>query len=432
MIPDGQADFGPHVHIERYRLDNGLRVLLWRDASAPVVAYQTWFRVGSRHETPGKTGIAHLFEHLMFNQTQHLAPGEFDRQIEAVGGETNAATWTDWTYYQDDLPAAELELAIRLEAERMQHLTLTDTQVEMEREVVLNERRFRVDDDVEGFLAEELYRLAFSTHPYHWPTIGWRKDIQGITTDDARSFFRTYYAPNNATVVVCGDFDKASLLRALKEQYGPIPSAELPQAHVPAEPAQRQERRATYAKPVAGARALWAYKAPPQTHPDWLVLQWITELLVGGPSARLYHRLVVEDELATDVRGTVAPLADPGLVEFSANLKRDVPAAKAERALDEAILRLHREPVPESELVRIQNRLETAFWSELETASGKAEALGHYESTLGDFRRLFEVPARVLAIRAHDVQRVAAQYLQGGTRTVVVAEPSAEGEEEDE
>src|SRR5262249_21634252 len=152
-------------------------ILVLPDASAPVVSVQTWFRVGSRHERPGKTGIAHLFEHLMFNQTEHLQAGEFDRRMETAGGETNAATWVDWTYYRDNLPASALGLALELEADRMQHLTLTAVQLESEREVVANERRFRVDDDVDGFLAEQIYRMAFKDHPYHWPTIGWMEDI---------------------------------------------------------------------------------------------------------------------------------------------------------------------------------------------------------------------------------------------------------------
>ena len=165
--------FGPRLVVERHRLENGLEVVLVADHSAPVLAYQTWFRVGSRHERRGQTGIAHLFEHLMFNQTETLAAGEFDRLLESVGGETNAATWVDWTYYKNSVPASQLALVTRLEAERMHRLTLEVEQVESEREVVLNERRFRVDDDVEGFLAEELFRLAFTRHTYHHPTLGW-------------------------------------------------------------------------------------------------------------------------------------------------------------------------------------------------------------------------------------------------------------------
>ena len=196
-----------------YRLDNGLKVILLRDPAAPVFAYQTWFAVGSRHEREGKTGIAHLFEHLMFNETESLPPGEFDRKLEAAGGETNAATWVDWTYYRDNLPQGGAGAGgARSRPIAWRTWCWATTQVESEREVVANERRYRVDDDVDGFLNEELYKLAFTTHPYHWPTIGWMEDIEAITIDDCRTFYRTYYAPNNATLVIVGDIDEARTL----------------------------------------------------------------------------------------------------------------------------------------------------------------------------------------------------------------------------
>jgi zinc protease len=245
-----------------YQLENGLRVLLLRDPAAPVFAYQTWFRVGSSHEREGKTGIAHLFEHLMFNQTESLPPGEFDRQFELQGGNTNAATWVDWTYYQDDLPASELELAVRLEAERMQRLVVQEHQVETERGVVISERRLRVEDDVDGFMAEELFRLAFTSHPYHWPTIGWMRDIENITLGDAVAFYRTYYAPNNATVVVVGDVNEDRALRLIAAHYGQIPAQPIPPRPAVVEPAQTGERRASYRKPVLTDKLLLGYKAP--------------------------------------------------------------------------------------------------------------------------------------------------------------------------
>src|SRR5262245_41242706 len=230
--------FSSRLSVAKHRLANGLTVLTLPDPIAPVVSYHTWYRVGSRHEQTGKTGLAHLFEHLMFNQTENLAAGEFDRLMESAGGDTNAATWVDWTYYRDNLPASKLELAVKLEADRMQHLTLTDAQVESEREVVANERRFAVDDTVDGFLSEELFKLAFDKHPYHHPTIGWMRDIHAITTDDARSFYRTFYAPNNACLVVAGDLDIDAALHEIERRYGGIPSATIPERAAPEEPRQ--------------------------------------------------------------------------------------------------------------------------------------------------------------------------------------------------
>ena len=163
-----------------------------------MLSYYTWFKVGSRHDRPGKTGLAHLFEHLMFNETSHLPAGAFDRTLEAAGGETNAATWVDWTCYHVTLPSSELGLVVKLEADRMANLVLRDPQVASEKEVVANERRFRVEDDVEGEVSEKLYAMAFHRHPYRQPTVGWMDDIHGFTTEDCRKFYRRYYAPNNA------------------------------------------------------------------------------------------------------------------------------------------------------------------------------------------------------------------------------------------
>jgi zinc protease len=423
--------FGPRLVVEKHRLDNGLTVLLLPDRSAPVIALHTWLRVGSRHERPGATGIAHLFEHLMFNQTEALAAGEFDRRMEALGGESNAATWVDWTYYKDSAPAAALPLIVELEAERMQHLVLEPGPVEAERAVVLNERRQRVDDDVEGTMGEEVYRLAFTRHPYGHPTIGWREDIEAITIADARAFYRTFYAPNNATVVLVGDFEPAAALALIARGYGAMAPAEIVAPEIPAEPPQRGERRERLSRPVAADRTVFAYKAPPQDHEDWIPLLVANEILVGGPSSRLYRELVVQREAASSVQGALAPFSDPGLYELFVSMKRGSPAAIAEEVVGLAAERLRREPPSASDLLTAKNRLETDHWSELETADGKAEALGHHETTAGDCARLFDVARRVEAVTGDDVVRVARRYLVNDERTVVVVEPSGEEPDED-
>jgi zinc protease len=418
--------FGPRLTVWRHRLANGLSVVLLPDRSAPVVAYQTWFRVGSRHEAPGQTGIAHLFEHLMFNQTETLAAGEFDRLLEAVGGDSNAGTWVDWTHYRDNLPAAELPLVVRLESERMHRLTLEDEQVASEKEVVLNERRFRVDDDVEGFLSEELFRLAFTAHTYRHPTLGWREDVEGIGPEDARRFYRQFYAPNNATLVLVGDFDGESALALVEQAYGAIAPSEIHAPEIAVEPPQRGERRAVFAKPVTADRAIFAWKSPPQSHPDWVPLLVASELLCGGPSARLHRELVVVREAATRLHGTLAPFHDPGLLEIFVGMKREHGIAEAEAVIDEAMARLAADEVTPAELAKVKNRLETELWSQLDTADGKAEALGHYQITTGDSRVLFEVARRVDEVTPEELRRVAAEHLGKERRTVVVAEPSGE------
>jgi zinc protease len=413
-----------------FKLKNGLELILVRDASAPIFAYQTWFRVGSRHERDGITGIAHLFEHLMFNQTESHPPGELDRMIEAAGGDTNAATWVDWTYYRDNLPKEELALVVDLEADRMAHLVLGDKQVESEREVVANERRFRVEDDVDGFLSEELYKLAFTTHPYHWPTIGWMRDIMAISIADCRAFYRTYYAPNNATVVLVGDVSEDEARARIEDKYGAIPPAEIPVERAPEEPEQKEERRASFKKPVVGDKLRMGYKSPPLTHADYPALEVISELLFGGKSSRLERRLVLDGEIASSCSASLAPFRDPGLWEVSVSLKRGRLAEEAERVVGEELENLARGPIATAELETARTRLLTRLLRELRTQAGKAEALGHYHTTAGDYRRLFQVESAYRGVTADHVRRAAAEWLRPERRTVVLAEPEGDGQED--
>jgi zinc protease len=407
----------------RYRLDNSLQVILVRDASAPLAAVQTWFRVGSRHEREGLTGIAHLFEHLMFNETESLKPGEFDRMLEAVGAETNAATWVDWTYYRENVPRQHLELVLRLEAERMAHLVVHEPQIASEREVVMNERRFRVDDDVDGFLSEELYRLAYKIHPYRWPTIGWMRDIQAITVEDARHFYRTYYSPNNATLVLVGDFDEQAACALVERHYGPLPPSNIPTEDYVIEPAQTGPRRATFGKPVASDRLQIGWRAAGLADAAHPAIEVLVELLAGGKSSRLERRLVIETEVAGAVHAHAPEFRDPGLIEVRVALQRARRAEEAEELIEEEIAKLTTRPIPEEELAKVKNRIEARHWHALRPQDGKAEALGHHHTTAGDYRHLFGQAARVRAVTAGDVQRAAGRYLAANQRSTVVATP---------
>jgi zinc protease len=314
---EAEAAAGRGVTARRFRLANGLGVITAVDHRAPIVALQTWFRVGSRHERVGATGMAHLFEHLMFGQTESLPPGEFDRLVERTGGESNAATWVDWTYYRLSLPARDLPLGVRLEAERMQHLVLEHDPVEAERDVVTNERRERVEDDVDGWLDEQLMAHAFTVHPYRWPTIGWMEDIRALALDEMRAFYRTWYAPNNATIVCVGDFDERALLDLVASHYQHIPPAELPALSAVVEPIQQRERVVRAPKPIATDRLLVGYKAPGQDHADWPALEIVATMLAGCPSARLQRRLVIDLEAASSVDAQLTPFRDPSLFRLA-------------------------------------------------------------------------------------------------------------------
>jgi len=424
----GSYPFGERS-ITRYVLENGLKLLLLRDRSAPVVSYHTWFGVGSRHEKPGKTGLAHLFEHLMFNETANLPKGEFDRTLEAAGGEVNAATWVDWTFYYENVPSSELALVVRLEAERMQNLVLREPQVQSEKEVVANERRYRVDDDVEGAVNELLYKTAFTVHPYQWPTIGWMADIEGFTTADCEGFYSTYYAPNNATIAVVGDFDEAALLELVQGHYGAISRAELPKHEFQHEPEQTSERRVEIEKPTPTEKLSVGYKAPALGEPEYATLTVLNEVLFGGKSSRLYRALISEAELAGEARGSLAPSRDPGLYEIWVSLREEHTAEEALTVVEAALRALILEPVAESELEKAKNRLELGFLHGMETASGKAEQIGFYETVLGDAGRIFEQLENYRRVTASDVRALAGKLLVPERRTTILVRAKPELDE---
>jgi zinc protease len=429
----GSSPFGERT-LARYRMANGLTILLVRDASAPVASYHTWFKVGSRHEKPGKTGLAHLFEHLMFNETEGLAPGEFDRLLEAAGGEVNAATWVDFTFYYENVPSSELALVVRLEALRMAKLVLREPQVKSEKDVVANERRYRVEDDVEGSVNETLYATAFTVHPYRWPTIGWMADIQGFTTEDCERFYAAYYAPNNAVIVAVGDLDEAATLGLLRTHYGALAASTLPAETRVVEPEQREERVVEVDKPTPTEKLCLGYRGPALGEPDFAALTVLNEILFGGKSSRLYRALISEGELCSDARGSLSPFGDPGLYEIWVSMREELEAQKALPIVEQAFAALARETVSQAELDKAKNRIELGFLHGMETASGKAEQLGFYETVLGDAGRVFGQLEAYRAVTAEAVRDVAARLLVPSRRTTLIVHPSGEsgddGEEE--
>jgi len=417
--------FGPELVVERFRLENGLEILLCEDHSAPVVAYHTWYRVGSRHEREGKTGLAHLFEHLMFNETENLPAGTFDRKLEEAGAESNAATWLDWTHYNIAVPKEQLRLVIALEAERMARLVLRDPQVSSEKEVVANERRYRVEDDVEGAVSEVLWATAFREHAYKWPTIGWMADIEGFTTEDCQAFYQTFYAPNNATIVVAGDVNYANLLPRIQSAYGALPASELPLEDVRPEPAQDEERRAELTKPTATEKLAVGYHSPAMGDFDHPALSVLAEVLFGGRASRLHQLLVRKLEIASDVRVFVGPFRDPGLMEIYASARTGVTAEALLEALDQELDRVCEERVGEDEIERARARMELSVIAGLETADGKASTIGFYDTVLGRPAAAFERLDDLRRVGPSDLRRVARRYLRRTKRSVILVRASA-------
>ncbi|MGO8997213.1 MAG: M16 family metallopeptidase [Polyangiaceae bacterium] len=430
--PDGAYKFGDSAtapFVLRYRLGNGLTLLFLEDASAPVVSYFTWYGVGSRHERPGKTGLAHLFEHLMFNETETLKAGEFDRTLEENGAESNAATWVDWTYYYESLPADRFPLAVKLESERMNRLVLRDKQVTSEKEVVANERRYRVDDDVEGAASELLYKTAFTKHPYHWPTIGWMPDILGFTPEDCERFYRTYYAPNNAFIVVVGDVREIDVLREVRDAYGKLPASVIPPEDSEVEPAQTEVREVQIAKPTATEKLLVGYHGPALGDADHVALTVLSEILFGGRASRTHRSLVIEKEIASEVRGWVATFRDPGLFELYVTAREGHEAPELLAALDRELERARAEVVSEDELARAKARLELSALQSLESTAGKAEQIGFYDLVLGDPSSVFRRLDAYRRVTASDIRKAARRYITQDGRTIVRVIPEDDGGE---
>ncbi len=422
---EGQS-IGEAFAVGRWKHPNGLTVVLCPDSSCPLVASQIWYRVGSANETRGQTGIAHLFEHLMFNRTSQRDTGEFDRCIEEVGGDCNAATWVDWTSYSITIPATELELALGLEADRMCNLILDEDVLEAERDVVLNERLERVDDDIGGQIDELLAKTAFRSHPYGIPTIGFADDIRGLSLEGIRTFYERYYGPQNAVVVVAGGIEIEQTLQLVDRLFGDITPGVVASRQLAAEPTQREHRQRHLHHDSDTARVVCGYRIPGQAHPDWAALCALAGLLCGGPSARLSQRLVTERELAIYVDCDAMPFRDPGLFRIAIGGTVGVTPTELETATAEIIDSIANEPISEIEMEKVHSGTETDFWLELETADGKADALGHYETTHGDVGALFETAKALASVTADDLQRVAATYLVAEAKTTVTCGSGAE------
>jgi zinc protease len=412
--------FGARLRVERFRFKNGMELLACEDRSAPVVAFHTFYKVGSRHEREGKTGLAHLFEHLMFNEVEGRAPGEFDRKLEEAGAESNASTWLDWTHYNIAVPKDKLGLVIGLEAERMSRLVLRDPQVTSEKEVVANERRYRVDDDVEGSVSELLWATAFTRHAYRWPTIGWMKDIEGFTTGDCAEFYATYYAPNNAILVVVGDFVEATLLEKVSRAYGNIAPSTLPVENYQAEPPQTDERRAEVTKPTPTEKVAIGYHGPALGDFDHLSLSLLSDVLFTGRASRVHQKLVRELEIASDVRAFVGPFRDPGLVELFASAREGHTAEELLAAIDGELARARNEAVSDEEIERARARSELGLLASLETVDGKATTLGFYETVLGRPAAAFERLDALRRIGPSDLLRAARRYFDERARSIVL------------
>jgi predicted Zn-dependent peptidase len=417
----------PAEHTRVTALGNGLTVLTLEDRTTPVVSFQMWVRVGSRDESR-YTGLAHLFEHMMFKGSDNIGPEEHAKLVEARGGRVNAFTSRDFTVYFEDVPPESLPLVIDLEAERVANLDISEKTLGSEREVVLEERRMRTEDNPNGRAFEALLALAFQAHPYRWPVIGWRSDVERATVEVAREFFDTYYAPNNITIAVVGDFDTGESLERIRRTFGSLRPAQIPR-NPTAEPEQKGARRTDVHLDVRSPLLAAAWHAPPTGHEDGPALDVLSQILSGGRSSRLYRNLVYEGQVALFAQGSYWELVDAGVFFAFAGVRPDASIDDVESRFFAEIARLRDEPVDPAELEKAKRQLEVSLVNGLRTSHALASRIARDYATFGRIRPLSELLDAIQVVTAEDVQRVAGEYLVDEARSVVHVVPPPDGGE---
>lgn len=399
-----------------------------------MISFQVHFAAGSRYERPGITGITHLFEHMMFKGTPEVGPEEFSRIIQANGGTLNAFTTTDHTSYFENLPADRLELAARLEADRLANLRLTQENLETEREVVRSERKLRSVNSPFGLLIEELFSLAYEQHPYRWPVIGWDYDLRSLTLEDCQEYYRTHYAPNNAVVVIAGDMGTEEAIQIVEKYYGHIPPQPQPRLTITPEKAQRGEKRAIFKKVSQVAAFFSGFHIPGITHPDLLPLQVLCIALSVGRSSRFFEKFEKPGKAVgaqADVGHPPFFFMDPGVLQIYALASPSISIDTLEKEIWEEVEALRQSPIADEELEKAKKQARSQFLQSLQTLLLKGLLAGLYQVRAGDFGLIYSLLDQYESVTANDVLRVAQKYLRPENRTVVTLHPVSQKEHED-
>lgn len=423
-----QASATPYADrvVER-TLANGLKLILLEDHRSPVAVIQVYYRVGSRNDLPGKSGRAHLLEHMMFKGTATTGPEEYSRIIQRNGGRTNAFTSRDRTTYFASIAADRLDVVLALEADRMSNLKIDEGEYASERQVVTEERRLRVDNSPSGDLFEQLYASAFLAHPYRLPIIGWMTDIQQSTAADLREFYERYYVPNNAFIVVVGDFAAGELADRLAEAFGDIPAGTMPPAVRGREPTQRGERRIELRREAQLPMVALAHHVPNLYSADGVALDLLSQILAGGKASRLYQRLVYRERAAAYAGADYNYSAlDPNLFTLYSQPLPGRSAAEIEAMLLDEIARLVSEPPADLEIERAKNQIEAHYVFAQDSVFYQAMLLGDYEIA-GDWRLIDRYLPSMRAVTRDDLLRVARFYLVPGNRTAATLVPNGAG-----
>lgn len=409
-----------NIDFTSYTLDNGLKVILHQDATAPIVAVSIMYEVGGKDSFDGRTGFAHFFEHLLFEGSKNIKRGEYAKYVEDAGGVLNANTSQDRTYYYEILPSNKLELGLWLESERLLHAVVDQEGVETQRKVVKEERRQRMDNQPYGTLQYELFRRGFKKHPYKDPNIGYMKDLNGAQEADYKRFYETYYVPNNAILSIAGDIDIDQAKALIKKYFGGIPRGEAAPRVTIVEPELGAEIRDTVYDAKAPLPAVvMGYRTPALTHPDYYAISMLNKVMSQGQSSRLNKVLVDEEQVAVQVGSFPSGSQNPGISMAFAVLKPGGDLAKAQMFFDREVKKAQTDLISEKEFQKLRNQVEADAISGYSTMAGIAESLANYEMYQGDANLINNETERYLNVTREDIRRVAKQYYSKDNRVLL-------------
>ncbi len=417
VITYGQAK---KIEFTEYNLDNGLHVILHKDNTTPIVAVSVLYHVGSKNEDPNRTGFAHFFEHLLFEGSDNIKRGEFDKYITNSGGTNNANTSNDRTFYHEILPSNQLEMGLWLESERMMHAKIETAGVETQREVVKEEKRQRMDNQPYGSILTEILKRAYTVHPYRWPTIGSLDHLNSATLDEFVNFYKTFYVPENATLSIAGDIDIESAKQLIAKYFKDVPKGgkPIPRPKI-VEPAQKSEIRDVVLDNIQLPAVVEAYHMPAQGTDDSYALDMLSTLLSGGESSRLYKTLVDEQKKAYTVQSFPFSSEDPGLYLVFALANVGVNIDDLEKAMDAEVDKVKTELISEKEFQKIRNQVESQIVQQNSSMVGVAEQLANYYVYFGDANLINTEIDRYMKVTREDLQRVAKKYINKDNRVVL-------------
>ena len=412
--------------VKTFTLKNGMKFLVVEDNSIPNANMYLFYKVGSRNEYQGITGLSHFFEHMMFNGAKKYGPKMFDQTMEFNGGANNAYTREDVTVYTNWFPSSATEVIFDLEGDRISTLRIDPKMVESERGVVLSERSTGLENSPWQLLFQTAQGLAFLEHPYHWPVIGYEDDMKNWKQTDLERYFKTYYAPNNCVTVISGHVKFDEVKRLAEKYIEPIPAQPAPPKVNIVEPPQTGERRVLMQKDVATPYLGIAWHVPEAKHEDYYALSILSDILASGRSSRLYSSLVDKKQLATQIFTNFGESFDPYLFVIAGVTAKNVNENDLEKAIYEELDKIKKDGITETELQKIKNQKLMEFYGQVETINGKSNNIGTYEVFFGDYKKMFDAPAAYNKVTADDIKKMAIKYFTKSNRTVGIVKSNTE------